>query len=115
MEGHPLAGKPVIVVPKPGAPCLQKPKVLPALAPRQPSGADDAPESDVPEVKPRANLHDRVARIPDPARRHSVELMTEGSDFPEVSEDAVSDDAITTPAPMLQLAKRSVRKPLPPP
>jgi hypothetical protein len=114
IDGHPLVAKPLIVVPKPSAANPQKPKVLPALGPRQPSGADDPAESDVPEVKPRPNLRERVPRIPDPTRRHSVELITEGSDFPEISDEAVSDDAITTPAPILQLAKRSVRKPLPP-
>jgi hypothetical protein len=107
LDAHPIAAKPMILVPKPSAANPQKPKILPALSP---IAADDAPETDAPKAHPR----ERVARIPAPARRHSVEPMTEAPEFPEIIDDAVSDDAITKPAPIIQVAKRSVKKPLPP-
>jgi hypothetical protein len=96
--------------------------MLPPLPPADAEYVTEGENSDQPvthlEAKPRANLKEKMAGLAIDAKpkRHSVEPLSptpcEGTES-QKEEPATDDASMSTPAPILKLAKRNVRKPAP--
>jgi hypothetical protein len=120
---HQPIPKGLIVVPKPSIVGGQsKPKVLPGLVPLHPiapsprNETDFGPENAAPEVKPRPTQKERgVMGGETQGKRHPFEpiapLVPEEVELPSLhcSDDPLADHS-STPAPILRLVKRSVKK-----
>jgi hypothetical protein len=123
-EAHSIPAKALILLPKQGAPNAGKPKILPPLLPAEAEfgaeGENCEQEAVVLEAKPRANLKEKMAGLAHDAKpkRHSVEPLPptpfEGTES-GLEESGIDDASIATPAPILKIAKRNVRKPSPAP
>jgi hypothetical protein len=105
------------MVPKQSAANLAKSKILPPLLPADAEYAIDGENceqsTDVLEAKPRSNLTEKMPGLGiDAKSKHHFVDPCEGTES-NIEEGVVEDASMATPAPILKLAKRNVRKPSP--
>jgi hypothetical protein len=105
------------LVPKQSAANLAKSKILPPLLPADAEYAIDGENceqsTDVLESKSRSNLAERMPGLAiDAKSKHDSVEPCEGTESHK-EDGAIEDASMATPAPILKLAKRNVRKPAP--